>query len=192
MINRSRKHRDTARLFTIIRDATIELRLALFNISGCGETVTGRGALTFPPLTCLSIVVPQTSCRDDSVVCGRSSIRLRPSCRARTYDSGRHAANVHTTPAVMPRSYIRLRPSCRERTYDSGRHAANVHTTPAVMPRSYIRLRPSCRERTYDSGRHVAHVLRSAETIMRYSAYCCQQGCRLVVAFWRRLASPIV
>ena len=47
------------------------------------RTVAGRGTLTFPPLTWPStVVLPLTSSRDDSVVCRRSSIQLRPSCRA--------------------------------------------------------------------------------------------------------------
>ena len=46
--------------------------------------VTGRRTLAFLHLTWPStVVVPRTSCRDDSVVCCHSAVPLRPSCSER-------------------------------------------------------------------------------------------------------------
>ena len=71
------------------------------------RTVPDHGALTFLPLTWPStVILPRTSCRDDSVVFCRSVVSLRPSCIERrsetnllsavvlAYGSGCRAANV--------------------------------------------------------------------------------------------------
>ena len=125
MINRSRKHGDTARLSTINRVATIELRLALFSISGCGEPFIPlqahcggtRCTHVSPPdvavcgrreanvlqgrFGCLltfcrtATVVRRTSHGEYSVVCGRSSI-------------GRHVAHVLSSAETILRCSVVL------------------------------------------------------------------------------------
>ena len=82
-------------------------------------------------------VVQRTSDRDDSVICGRSVVALRPSCRN-----------------VAQRRFCSLRSFCRSPT--AVVQGWSHREDSVVYLRSSIRLRSSCRER------RVELILRSA------------------------------
>ena len=120
------------------------------------------------------VVVPLTSCRDDSVVCCRSAVPLRPSCgEHRTETIVLSASFCRTTTAVVRQtSYGDDCVVCVVLPYRYGRRAANIaRRRLCCLRRSAVPLRPSCGEHRTETIVLSASFCRTTTAVVRRTSY---------------------